>query len=520
MALALFVVVFYAEEDWRARIAWQKCQQRVNKNGDTLEMPMPAPIPDDQNFAASPIIAQVYSNFMDKDGNRLTRPWSSSWTNKLIMSVYHTNDSFAVLGDGPFSTNQTCWLQGKHVNLEWWQSYYRHGREISYRSPRLGPSSALGQGPRVVRHEAKTNLVAYDFPVPLEAGTAAADVLFALGQYAITIEEIRKAAKRPLVKFPVHYNRGHPDDLLVTGMGSLRGCLDVLSLRAVAELQDGKSDSAADDVLLGLRLTRYAIEPLQFSSRPPAGPFLTAILQPLWEGLADHEWSETQTVAFDSELAQMNFVGACQRDIKAHRAQVLDVINQFQRKNEQGVGPFDGDGDSDMNWAWNGAFRLAPSGWYDQNRFESVSLYQPLLAVLDPSHAQVRAAGKAGQTQIRNPSWNPCQLLADMLFVPPDLASYAFAQTEVNLARLACALERYRIDRGEFPKKLDLLAPKFVAKVPGDVAAPGEYHYELKNGTNLLLYSVGWNDINEHLTVYVGFNGGAVRRNELAWRYR
>jgi hypothetical protein len=339
------------------------------------------------------------------------------------MSLYHSNDVFTYFLNESSPTNQICWLLGKHVNLEWWQSYYRHGREIWFHASR-GRSPEPGQGSRIGERESRTNLVAHDFPAPTEPGSAAGDVLFALGRYATKIEEIKVAARKPLVRFPVHYDRNHPDDLLVTGMRSLRGCLEVLSLRAVAELREGQMESAANDVILGLRLTRYAIEPLQFSSSPPGGPFLTAILQPLWEGLADHKWSETQIVAFDAELVQMNFIGQCQKDIKARRAKALDQIDDIQRKSKQGLGPVQGgDDETDTSWAWNEAFRLVPSGWYDQNRFGVVSLYQRLLAVLDSANGKVRDSNRAAQLQIRSLSWNPCQFLADATYDPPAMDS-------------------------------------------------------------------------------------------------
>jgi hypothetical protein len=73
---------------------------------------------------------------------------------------------------------------------------------------------------------------------------------------------------------------------------------------------------------------------------------------------------------------------------------------------------------------------------------------------------------------------------------------------------------------GEFPKALDLLAPRFMEKVPGDVIAPGELHYKLTNGTNLLLYSVGWNGIDEHGAVFRDFDRIDFRRGNWVWRYQ
>ena len=63
----------------------------------------------------------------------------------------------------------------------------------------------------------------------------------------------------------------------------------------------------------------------------------------------------------------------------------------------------------------------------------------------------------------------------------PALGNYAkkvaHGQTAVNLARMAIALERYRLAHGEFPESLDALAPQFMAKMPHDVIGGQPLHY-------------------------------------------
>src|ERR1035438_4480593 len=51
-ALATLVAVFYLEEDWRGKRAWQKCKAELEAKGAVLEWDkyIPPPVPDDQNF--------------------------------------------------------------------------------------------------------------------------------------------------------------------------------------------------------------------------------------------------------------------------------------------------------------------------------------------------------------------------------------------------------------------------------------------------------------------------------------
>jgi hypothetical protein len=64
----------------------------------------------------------------------------------------------------------------------------------------------------------------------------------------------------------------------------------------------------------------------------------------------------------------------------------------------------------------------------------------------------------------------------------------------VNLARTACALERYRLAHGKYPQTLDSLAPQFIAKLPHDPIGGQPLHYRTTDDGQFILYSVGWNE--------------------------
>jgi hypothetical protein len=70
---------------------------------------------------------------------------------------------------------------------------------------------------------------------------------------------------------------------------------------------------------------------------------------------------------------------------------------------------------------------------------------------------------------------------------------FARGQASVDLARLACALERYRLANGQFPDTLEALSPKFIAKIPADLINGQPLKYRRTTDGQFLLYSVGWN---------------------------
>src|ERR1035438_7802187 len=63
---ATLVALFYAEEDWRGWHAWNQFKHQWEAKGEKFDWQsvVPPPVPDDQNFACSPVwIAEVKYNF-------------------------------------------------------------------------------------------------------------------------------------------------------------------------------------------------------------------------------------------------------------------------------------------------------------------------------------------------------------------------------------------------------------------------------------------------------------------------
>ena len=73
----------------------------------------------------------------------------------------------------------------------------------------------------------------------------------------------------------------------------------------------------------------------------------------------------------------------------------------------------------------------------------------------------------------------------------------AIAQSAVNEAALACALERYRLAQGKYPATLTALVPQVMAALPNDVVTGEPYKYVPAGNGQFKLYSVGWNETDD-----------------------
>ena len=118
--------------------------------------------------------------------------------------------------------------------------------------------------------------------------------------------------------------------------------------------------------------------------------------------------------------------------------------------------------------------------------------------------------------------YNPYKIFAAMLF--PALSSAnaksARMQTYVDEARVACALERYRLTSGQFPETLEALVPKFMEKLPHDVINGQPLKYRRTDDGQFVLYSVGWNKTDDGGKVELTKSGNPDwQKGDWIWRY-
>ncbi|MDR1924549.1 MAG: hypothetical protein LBQ66_09245 [Planctomycetaceae bacterium] len=93
--------------------------------------------------------------------------------------------------------------------------------------------------------------------------------------------------------------------------------------------------------------------------------------------------------------------------------------------------------------------------------------------------------------------------LADYLncMLIPALYSFFIAEarleTQRNLLQVSCALELYQRENGQYPDKLEAIAPKYIDVIPNDIFTSKELTYK-KNDNGYILYSFGQNEIDDN----------------------
>jgi len=107
ICLVTLIALVIAEENFRTQRAWDDFRRTAAARGDKLTLAecVPAPVPDEQNFAMTPLLKPI---FTDKE-------YDKALQKKLSMDEFNGNTVMPDLGD---------WRVGKATDLAAWGTYF------------------------------------------------------------------------------------------------------------------------------------------------------------------------------------------------------------------------------------------------------------------------------------------------------------------------------------------------------------------------------------------------------------
>ena len=468
--LVTLLALYCAEENWRGRRAWNGYRRELQARGEQLDYSafVPKPLPDEQNFAATPFV--------------------KSWFEKRNPGQWwHAKDNYAR------ASSRVKGLKNKaeYVDLVAWGTAFAAVRSGNPASNRKLESNSLDLDSRA---------------------RAAPTVLEGLKDDEANLAELRAASRRPYSQYPIIYDLENPWGILIPHLPNIRFACLRLQLRACAELAAGQSESALEDVKLMLYLADSVKEEPFLISYLGRVASLNIAAQPIWEGLAGHRWSDSQLQELQTRLQQYNFLADLKRPLAAEQAAGVLTVDLLARKKYR-LGDLFAQGDPGGGNLLN---LIIPRGWYDQEQLNYCRLYHNQMdGTFDVANKKVSpkqvethahelerevAGGRLGKglNAILHHRFIASMLLPALGKVSLKAAK---AQTAADQAALACALERFRLANGQFPEKLDALAPRFIDRIPNDVISGQPLKYRRLDEGKFLLYSVGWNETDDGGTV-------------------
>jgi hypothetical protein len=429
---------------FRTRAMWRAYQTEAAQRGLALQLAdyLPAVPPDEENFASIPLFEKLFANA----GN----PQSPG------------AESFALPEGKPPKLSDHSIAQ--RIDLVAWQRFF-DGAGLA--------STNGGAG---------------------EDRTAAAELLRSLDRYAAPIAELRRAATRPVTRFPVKWDDGW--SALLPHLAVLKNAATINALWIEAHLAQRDSKAAYEDFRFGLRLAAaLEKEPVLLS-----GLVRIAMLQTLgnavWSGLAIEAWDDSSARQIADDLAPLALLKEWHFAMNSERAAMNTMFDQLvkgtgKERAKVLAGTLGAGGANGTLWG------LIPTSWLRRNQLWLNRYTDQALAQLDPTDERFRAVESRHSPESLRSSFFLGRYYALAIVAAPayDRIEQRYLATHTFLRQIqtACALERFRRKHGEYPQTMDALVPDFIEAVPRDVMDGQPLRYRRVADGRFILYSIGQN---------------------------
>lgn len=473
-ALVTLLVVLVTEENWRGRHAWETYKAEQEAKGERFDMDSfvpKLPLPD-QNFAMTPFLAPL-QDYKIVDGQ-------VQWNDSNALARMRAVTVEGANGDWKDEPPQGDWRREEFSDLEKWQAFYR----------------------------SNTN-----FPSNPNPQTPAADVLFALQKFDPVFAELRASSQRPFAVFPFHYDL----ELNDVRFSECKRLVRLAALRAVAELETNQSADALKDVKLCLSISKLLQhEPLLISQLVRLA-VIEYSMQPIWEGLARHRWTDEQLQELQKALAEIQPLDDYPVVMRGERAFGNEELEQYRTGHAPSI-------DVQMSAVIGPLGRFTSKAIFYHNQVALNRLMEgfTLAAVNATEHRVFPKRCNTNVTASILSKPNVYNLLAWMTAdaYPKAIERFAQAQNSVDLATVAAALERYRLAHGSYPEILDSLVPQFIEKLPADVIDGAPLKYRRTEDGLFILYSIGWDETDNGGQVVRKKNGMLdLEKGDWVWQY-
>jgi hypothetical protein len=218
---------------------------------------------------------------------------------------------------------------------------------------------------------------------------------------------------------------------------------------------------------------------------------LARSLQPIWDGLAEHHWGEPQLAAFQKALARFDLLSD---HTNAIRRIVLAYVDMWRaipeaetptgRVAQAGRVPV-----PHVESSWQ------PRAWRYDDCLQLYHAGQNAIARVDVASGRVSDEMNWADLSGLPLDGNTSQMFQQGAWLGSNPMLVSFAQTAVNQAIIACALERHRLAHGAYPETLVQLLPGFLDRIPRDINSGRPMFYQRDDKGGYSLRGVGWNGV-------------------------
>ncbi|PYK97834.1 MAG: hypothetical protein DME19_14805 [Verrucomicrobia bacterium] len=568
--LATSIAIFYTGENWRGKRAWENCKRALEAKGTVLDWNayIPPPVPDEQNIFNAPKMQEWFVGSSSELSQRLnTGPhgWEAAGESRnaspVIVAELTVVPAKASLDSGkteltlrfddPGARAQAKKLINDAVGPAaiGAQDYTFFTRPLNQIKPvhillvadkvptikevaELFPSDTIAPpslwyrwySNRLQVESVGTN--SFRVALNLEEVQTATDYLARSDRFETDFDLIRQALKRPYARMEGDYQEQFT--MPIPNFVCIRTLAQTLAQRAQCHLLLGQPEKALRELTLFHDVSRL------LEARPTGKPMslvaamINAAITGLYvdtvaDGMRLQAWHEPQLIALEEQLQDIHLPRYA---VEAMQDETAGVCRALETT---GIQAFRSFGKTNL-WQKikNPEFLLSiamPRGWFYQNMAIVALQRQKALSGFDRAR-EIVLPGELDKVSLEAKTvfndFSPYTFLAARAVPNWTRAWQTLArnQTMANEAFLVCALERYRIAHGQYPETLDVLAPRYVEKIPQDIIGGGPLKYRRTDDGQFALYSIGWNERDDGGQAVLNKDGRPnSEQGDWVWRY-
>ena len=437
LVLIGFAVGTHLFANWRAEVRWQRYCAAARARGVKLTLAEFAPpeIPDAENFAQIPMLRAIFTGGVQSP-----------------LELPRAGSSQPAFGNA---------VKGERLDWKAWQKFFKDAGYIA---------DTTDDAPR--------------------------DVLRALEHYAPQFKEWSEWRSRPRCRFNLDTR-----DVMAMPLPHLSTFVDaakLFSLRLRAHLALGDSATAYVDFTEGIQAYhKLSEEPVLISGLVRISA-LTTILAAVGDGLAQRAWDESELKGIAQDLSSIR---VCADYLEAfssergfgnqfgdeliamsprQRAQILTAVSAARAWSNGGNYP--------PSWA----YLVFPKRLYRDNQLRCNQHIDEICARVTEDQFQPSTGTPTSLENLTGLDVFYYCIFSPSNGVFAEIGSrYAHLRTQLDETRLAIAVERCRMARGEYPERLAELVPDFIAALPVDTYSSQSLIYRRKDGGTFFLYGVG-----------------------------
>jgi hypothetical protein len=463
VTLVTLCVLFYAYANWSGAREWSATQAMLKANGETLDFRaiLNDPIPEEENFCAIPPLKNLAFPGDNDDESAQNRQRLEALKLPQLKSP-RPKFGFA---------------NGELTDFKIWAE--------AFRNDGLLPASA-------------------------DSGNPANDVLQALSIHDALVVELTAGLSRPGAQWtPEWKSREWSGNLFSVEFPHLSSILTAsrfLGLRSIAAARAGEAAQAHREALLIARFSQACLND-PFLIGTFVGALSAQILcDTTWELCDAHVGTVEDFARLETALTGLDFQRSTLRSFRAEMAAGGQTAEFMKRNRNAAFGLFallNSASENSVN-KFPGFFEkllcyVMPSGWFDSsasvlvdsefNYFVKPLRYHGFMAARESAKEANIQIGKMGENIWSHPSY-----IVPAIAIPAlegAISKMIYADVIRNQSVIACALERYRIEKGTYPDSLDAVKLANGKPLPLDIIRGKPMNYRKNSDGTYALWSVG-----------------------------